>query len=413
MEKSLIGGRVPLEFLMEALVRLSVKPLFASRAVCKTFVTLTSVDASDGKFRNLTFTPEFIALHSANATQMLALQFGDSNMLNCVDPEVDVDPEFVQNVRLKPMFRMPDFISQRTFSRDQNKSLLVNSCNGLLYFVRRRAGDERSFVCNPVTKEYFLIPDVQGDDRFRDDTKTKSMWLGYNPGSNQYKVLRILSFIDIDGNFVDMSAQVLEVGPNWWKDIQNTPLGRDISWEDCPATVNGVLYWLDQSSKDIVFFDFERECFGEIALPSEYGDDQLSKIEFMSIGVLGGCVSLTLSYNVNNAPLVDVWVMKKHGDEESWSKEFIVDAVSPSGVPLYGQFRPLQVLKNGEILMLWINNDLVCYNPRNKSLRYAGFDWLHMNPRAVGFTPSLISLKDTLSVNEVSHTERPWSRPAP
>ncbi|KAL0393501.1 UNVERIFIED_CONTAM: hypothetical protein Slati_4316300 [Sesamum latifolium] len=400
MEESLIDIVTP-EFLMEALTRLPVKPLFASRCVCKTFFDLTSVGRRGETFRNLTsFKPEFIALHSANATQVLALQFGDSNMLNCVDPEVDVDPQFVQNFRLKPMFRMPDFISQRTYSRDVNKSVLVNSCNGLLYFVRRHAGDERSFVCNPVTSEYLLIRDVEWDNRFRYETKTKGMWLGYSSGSNQYKVLRILSFTDVDGNPVEMSAQALVVGSNSWKDIENTPLGRDISWDDSPTTINGVLYWLDQSSKDIVFFDFERESFGEIALPSEYGDDQLSKIEFMSIGVLGGCLSL--SFNVHDAPHVDIWVMKNLGNQESWSKKYIVDAVSPSGMPLYGQFRPLQVLRSEEILMLWIDNDLVCYNPRNKSLRYAGFHWLHMNPRAVGFTPSLISLKDTLSVNDFS-----------
>ncbi|KAL0312639.1 UNVERIFIED_CONTAM: F-box protein [Sesamum radiatum] len=399
---------IPPESLMETLARLPLKTLFASRSACKTFVNLTSVSRRGKSFRNLTsFKPEFIALHSANATQVLALQFGDSNMLNCVDPEVDVDPEFVQNVRLKPMFRMPDFISQRTYSRDQNKSLLVNSCNGLLYFVRRCAEDERSFVCNPVTSEYFLIPDVDRDTepRFLSSViETKSMWLGYSPGSDNYKVLRLFSHSY--GDPLDMGAEVLEVGSDSWKLIGKPPLSRDVSWDCCSTTLNGVLYWLDQTWKDIFFFDFEKEIFGEIALPSEYGEEQLSKIECMSIGVLGGCLSL--SFNVHDAPLVDVWVMKKHGDEESWSKEFIVDAVSPSGVPLYGQFRPLQVLKNGEILMLWINNDLVCYNPRNKSLRYAGFDHLDMNPRAVGFTPSLISLKDTLSVNEVRHSERPW-----
>ncbi|KAL0329752.1 UNVERIFIED_CONTAM: hypothetical protein Sradi_4961900 [Sesamum radiatum] len=282
MEESLIDIVTP-EFLMEALARLPVKPLFASRCICKTFFDLTSVGRRGETFRNSTsFKSKFIDLHSANATQILALQFGDSNMLNWVDPEVDVDPEFVEKFRLEPIFRMPDFISQRTFSRDENKSVLVNSCNGLLYFVRRRAGDERSFVCNPVTNEYLLICDVVWHNRFMFRTTTKSMWLGYSPGSNQYKVLRIFSFIDVDGNPVEMSAQALVVGSNSWNDIESTPLDRDVSWDDCPTTINGFLYWLDQSSKYIVFFDFDKEIFGEIALPSEYGDEQLSKIEHWS-----------------------------------------------------------------------------------------------------------------------------------
>ncbi|KAL0324331.1 UNVERIFIED_CONTAM: hypothetical protein Scaly_2400200 [Sesamum calycinum] len=407
MEESIIDI-VPPESLMESLARAPIKTFFTSRSVCKAFVNLTSVSRRGKPFCNLTsFKPEFIALHSAYATQILGLQFGDSNMLNCVDPEVDVDPQFVGNFRLKPMFRMPDFISPRTYSRDKNKSLLVNSCNGLVYFVRRRAEDERSFVCNPVTNEYLLIPDVDHDPepRFLSSVvQTKSMWLGYSPGSDQYKVLRLFSHSY--GDPLDMGAEVLVVGTDSWKLIGKPPLGREISWDCCSTTLNGVLYWLDQTCKDIFFFDFDKEIFGEIALPSEYGDELLSKIEFMSIGVLGGCLSL--SFNVHDAPHVDIWVMENLGNQESWSKKYIVDAVSPSGMPLYGQFRPLQVLRSGEILMLWTNNDLVCYNRRNKSLRYAGFHWLQTNPRAIGFTPSLISLKDALSVNEVRHTERPW-----
>ncbi|GFQ01341.1 F-box protein cpr30 [Phtheirospermum japonicum] len=120
----------------------------------------------------------------------------------------------------------------------------------------------------------------------------------------------------------------------------------------------------------------------------------------MSIGVLGGC--LCLSYNDFDAQHVDLWVMRKMcGDQGSWSKEFVVDTVRPMGRPVYGQFKPLQVLGNGEIVILWIGNDLVCYDPRTRSLRYVGFHRLRLTPKAVALTPSFVPLKETLKVDEV------------
>ncbi|KAI3468776.1 hypothetical protein Pfo_025439 [Paulownia fortunei] len=390
MEESLTD--LPQNILMEILVRLPMKSLFLSRCVCKTFLNLTTPN------------PHFIALHSSNATQTLVFQFGDvfkpSKLLRFVDPELDIDPGFVGNFRLKPIFQMPrmgssNVIHYRSNYREENKFVLVNSCNGLLYSVRRHAPDERSLVCNPVTNEYIKIPDVDVERRLR--LQTKSMWLGFSPGTNQYKVLRIYS--SSNGEPVEVGAQVLVVGSSSWRDIEASPLGSDHSWDVCSTFLNGTIYWLDQSWKDIVFFDFEREMFGDIALPPELGVEQLGNKHCMSTGVLGGC--LCLSYNDYNAQHVDIWVMKKRGSQESWSKEFSIGTVRPWGRPVYGRFKPLQVLRNGEILMLWISNDLVCYDPKTKSLRFVGFHWLRLTPKAVAFTPSFISLKDSLLIDKV------------
>ncbi|PIN22862.1 hypothetical protein CDL12_04423 [Handroanthus impetiginosus] len=387
---------LPPNVLMEILVRLPLKTLFVSRCVCKNFLGLTSLN------------PHFIGLDAANATQILMLQFGEdfkpSDLLRFIDPELDIAPEFVKKFILKPLFHIPQIRKRNVIyyrgavTDEENLCVLVNSCNGLLYLVRRHALDERSLVCNPVTNEYVVIPGV--DTRF----ETMSMWLGFSPGCNKYKVLRIVSLIN--GDPANVGAQVLVVGSNSWRDIGHTFLGREHSWDSCSTFLNGVMYWLDNSWKDIVSFDFEREMFGDIALPSELGEEQVRNKHFMSIGVLKGC--LCLSYNVHNDHHVDIWVMTKHGNQGSWRKEFIVDTARPTGRPPFGQFKPLQVLRNGQILMLWIGNDLVCYDPRNKSLRFVGFHWLNVNHRMAAFTPSFVPLKDALKVDNVrKHYKRP------
>ncbi|KAL3645390.1 hypothetical protein CASFOL_010570 [Castilleja foliolosa] len=383
---------LPPNILIEILVRLPLKAVFVIRSVCKTLLSLATPD------------PHFIDLHSSNSAQILVFQFGNaykpSHLLRLAEPELDISPRYVDNLVLKPLFQLPkmgtSFNFYRTYHQEENKFVLANSCNGLVFFVRRHAGDERSLVCNPVTNEYLIIPGI--DEKIRLDSRTKSMWLGFSPGSNQYKVLRLFTSLNVDP--VEVRAQVFVIGSDSWRDLEGVPLGSDHSWDLCSAFLSGLMYWLDQSWSGIIFFDFELEIFGDVAFPSEFTDEQLRNKHCMSIGVLGGC--LCLGYNDFDAKHVEIWMMRKVcGDQESWNKEFVFDTVRPMGQPVLGRFKPLQFLRNGEILMLWIGNDLVCYDPKMNSLRYVGFNRLRLTPKAVALTPSFVPLKETLKVDEV------------
>ncbi|CAA0820521.1 Unknown protein [Striga hermonthica] len=396
MAPSLID--LPPNIIMEILVRLPLRTLFLSRSVCKTFLTLTSPN------------PHFIDLHSSNAAQILLIQLGGalnpSHLLNVAEPELDLRSGLY--FFPKPLFQLPKMgtsvLYYRTHLREPNNFVLINSCNGLIYLVRRYARDERSLVCNPVTNEYLLIPEVDGELRLK--TETKSMWLGFSPGTNQYKVMRVSRSLN---NF-EFAAQVFVIGSDSWRSIEAVaaPLGAEHSWDLYPTFLNGLTYWLDKSWNGILFFDYEKEIFGDVELPSEFGAEQLRNEQSMSIGVLRGC--LCLSFNDFNAQRVDLWVMRKNGNRESWSKDFVVDLVRPVDKPALGRFKPLQVLRSGEIVMLWVETDVICYNPRNKSLKFVGFRWVRSMPIIdVAFTPSFVSLKDTLQVEEViSRHVRLW-----
>lgn len=389
---------LPPSVLVEILVRLPLETLLAARCACKSLLSLTSPN------------PQFTALHSSSAPPILIFQLGvsgrASRLLHWVEPELDATR------RLKPMFLLPRFqrsnmIMYRSNCRYENQIVLTNSCNGLLYLVNRNPEDERSIVCNPVTNEYFVIRDIGKGIRVQSRGETLGMWLGFDPSIHRYKVLRVHCSID-DPSVV--GAQVLLIGCDSWRDIQGTPPTSGLSWNACNAMLNGVIYWLDDAG--VILFDFEKERFGDVALPQEHREERKPMTSKLSIGFLGGC--LYLCYYDWYASRLDLWIMKRDVNQLGlWSKEFVVDIVR--GLPhlsVYGQFqfiRPLQVLKNGDILLLMMGNDLVRLNPRTKSLRFSGFHQLNgRRAEALSLNPSLASLKDILKVDKViSHYERP------
>ncbi|KAL6556761.1 hypothetical protein OROHE_006637 [Orobanche hederae] len=384
---------LPPATLVEILVRLPLKTLFRSSSVCKFFLSLTLPN------------PHFIDLHSTNAAPVLAFQFGGlygytpSSVLRLAEPEVDIAPAFGQKFDPKPLLELPN-----NYWED-NDFGLVNSCNGLIYLARRSFHDEHSLVCNLITNEYVIIPDVDKESRL--DSRTECTWLGFSPGSNQYKVLRI--FTSLNSEPAKIAAQVFVIGSNShsWRGIDSAPLGSDHWWNLRWTFFNGIMYWFEFRWVAIVFFDFEREMFGEIALPPGPGEEGWLNTHLMDIGVIGGCLSMT--FDDIHAWHVDVWVMtRKCGNQESWSKEFVIDTagVDPRGGYVYGQFKPLQVLRNGEMLMLWVGQGFVCYDPRSKSLRFVGVDGMRLTTYVVAFTPSFIPLRDTFKVDKVLKMKR-------
>ncbi|KAG6389163.1 hypothetical protein SASPL_150622 [Salvia splendens] len=54
---------------------------------------------------------------------------------------------------------------------------------------------------------------------------------------------------------------------------------------------------------------------------------------------------------------IEIWVMKEYGDEKSWTKEF---SILKENTPLWDgleQLNPIDVLKNGDMLLSWRQGD--------------------------------------------------------
>ncbi|KAL0331302.1 UNVERIFIED_CONTAM: F-box protein [Sesamum angustifolium] len=330
---------LPPDILAEIFSRLPIKTLFACRSVCKTFLNLT--------FSN----PPVNFLRSSDTAQNLIIQFGDlhkpATSIHLVDSELDTSFVSGERVFLKPMFQIPKYPVMyskkcRLHAGDENKFVLVNSCNGLLYFAERGVC-ERSFVCNP-TVEYVTLLEI-------------------NEQNNERQLMM--------GSWQEFWAQVHVIGSDSWRYLEDKPLSEYLSWDTCSVFLNGTVNWLckyPELSKFIIFFDFQKEKFGEILPPPSFGIDQRLSKQSMSIGVLGGYLCVT-----DDTPHFDIWVMKEYGCQKSWTKEYIIDTTIPTGEPLRGPFRPLYMLRDGKILMIWLERALVCYDPKNKRFRFFEF----------------------------------------
>ncbi|KAK6158156.1 hypothetical protein DH2020_005470 [Rehmannia glutinosa] len=388
---------LPPNILSEILSRLPIKSLFVCRSVCKTFLNLTSSN------------PHFNSLHFSNTAQNLIIQFGSSylptRLVHLVDSELDTAFGFRLkiNVKEKAMFQIPKFPAKyfkkyRLYIGDENNFVLVNSCNGLLYFAERSVC-ERSFICNPITNEYVTLLEYDVEKNL-----TMGLWFGFSPKENLYKVLRIFATVSgkpsQDGFKMEYWAQVHVVGSSSWRDIEDRPLSEYLSWDKWSVFLNGTVCWLckyPETSKFIVFFDFHEEKFGEIAPSLDFGLEQQMNKHGMSIGVLGGYLCLG-----DDTRDFDIWVMKKFGSQDSWTKEFVVDTSIHMDKPLEGPFRPLQILSNGKILMIWADRVLVTYDPKTKGFGYLEFDGVESLGKVVLYTPSFVPLKDALMVDNLT-----------
>ncbi|KAL3645393.1 hypothetical protein CASFOL_010573 [Castilleja foliolosa] len=390
-------SELPSDILSDILSRLPIKTLFVCKSVCKAFLDVT------------TSNPHFNSLHATYATQCLAIQFEYYSMtsIHLVDSELDTSFNVGENVELKTMFQIPRFPTRHCknygpFVGDENRFILMNSCNGLLFFAENSLR-QRFFVCNPITREYVTLPE------FNRHHSTLGYWFGFSPEENLYKVLRIFGTANVNrgmpraiGFSPEKRAQVYTVGSSSWRLLEEKPHpDYDISLKSSSAILNGTVCWLsgisgyNQMLRFIEYFDFHTEKFGKFPAPVGFRNNHMRQRR--SIGVLGGCLCVT-----DDSRHFYIWVMKEFGCRESWTKLFSIDMESIMGRYIQSRLRPLQILGDGKILMIRDYNVLVKFDPKTKDFRFLEINSASSPSKVVVYTPTLVPLKDILMVDNLT-----------
>ncbi|KAL6573348.1 hypothetical protein OROHE_001807 [Orobanche hederae] len=214
-----------------------------------------------------------------------------------------------------------------------------NSCCGLFYFNSFNCDvdveDVNAVIVNLTTKQLKLIPSPISPDTYLSDNG-----LGYDPETDDYKVVRI--------SFGGGTADVYSLKSDSWKVIPGPGNGEMSS--KCGIYLEGRSYWRrfeltpDETDIDdfILAFDFSRETFSRIPfppslnapvspLPERPGIDLDIKLRIFDCNGFLGAVGFKMIYDYKprDAKHFELWVYKGG----SWERFFSV-ILFDVGVPL-------------------------------------------------------------------------------
>lgn len=272
----------------------------------------------------------------------------------------------------------------------------MNSCNGFLCLSEPIFNDP-VVVCNPVTGEFMHLPQVSEHENQK---VTIHCGLGFSPKTNRYKVVRI--FDQGTAHPIRMT-EVHTLGTSSWKIIGSSPSSacKQLAF---PTYVEGALYWFYHDSLDhgILSFDLDNEKFQSVPpLPFQREKYFNYNMNYVSMGVLGGCLCLCDSYDL----CIKVWVMESFGAQKSWSKKISIDTDCSGNGERWpsGLYKPMKYLKDGGLLMFNCRtNSLIYYHPVDFTFMYLKLRGIKSKFEAITHVPSFISLKDILVGDDVA-----------
>jgi F-box interacting protein len=304
--------------------------------------------------------------------------------------------------------------------REVPKFGIVNSCNGLPF-------NNPACVWNPITGEYILIPKPERNPDTNNyimdqEEKGESYYkefvvsgFGFSQKDNQYRVMRAFGLVE-EGDIYSIIVQVWTLGSKKWQTLGVLDRWREIGLKVTSSRqailpiearyrqsfcvyMNGAVHWLATRSCMIYIcsFNFDQEKIIEISPPDSFNETDVDNhsIRKMRLGVLHDCLYVGDTSCYAN---FELWVLKDYNDDNfSWTKEVVINNLSLNIRPR-GLYRPIKYLDNGDLLMFHPSNALVCYNPKEKSIRYFKMHEADLEFEMIPHIPSLIPMKDVINM---------------
>ncbi|XP_026420584.1 putative F-box protein At1g19160 [Papaver somniferum] len=378
---------LPDDITLEILTRLPAESVLESKLVCKNWRSLVSHHPLFSRMHlqyvnhpsdpgNLGFLVRDHDFDDLDQVQGLTLWYLDYN----------------DKLESKPVQRITRF----NFTPPPRHFWVVGSVHGLICLGRGPS----FLICNPITREYVLLPEIKRDQDEGIDIDFSCMsGFCYVSSTNEYKVIRI----DADMNPSIVHIYTLGSGNGWRK------LGNNFSSEWCHFHWNdAALYWLDDELKMIGTFDFVEEKFGEFISPPPLPPD--SEWFCCHLGVLDGSLYFIGNVDLIEDDIHDSWLFKpknndnamKKGDGHralGWSQEFKVEKT-----------RLLEVAKScGAFNLYWYH--LSSYNIKASTSKML-VDFKQRNCKLIPHKNTLVSLKefgelDTKTMETVERHKEP------
>ncbi|XP_057784813.1 F-box/kelch-repeat protein At3g23880-like [Salvia miltiorrhiza] len=364
---------LPPEIITEIFLRLPAVSIPISKCVCKRWLHLLESDA-------------FVKSHFARSAPALVV-LGISNQLKVLELEGELD--------LDPLikYHFPKY----------HRGRIQSSVNGFLVIrihvdVDPMVHVDMLCVCNPITREVIKL-DLPTDPQLSPPEIVSAFGFGASKISGRYKAVCIKNKPYDD----KLDCHVYTLGTGSWRRLEGIPYNYH---DGSGAFVNGNLHWIATIGEDsswISCFDLETECFSFFKTPP-YHAQGLPFIRGTSIFALSGCLWFCKEASDHRYEIegeLTIWIMKKYGVDESWSKEYVIPLVD--GMRLYypciRYVEPIKVFENGDLLMLemvYFYGQLFYYSNKTKTTqRIVLFGAREASDRVdCGiFTPTLVSLK--------------------
>ncbi|KDP32917.1 hypothetical protein JCGZ_13698 [Jatropha curcas] len=367
-------SNLPWDMLAEILCRLPAKKLLCFRCVSKLWRALI-----DG--------PNFINLHlkhSLATSSNLHIIVKNSELCS-------VDFDLLDNLK---QLEHPLMCYNHSIK-------ILGSCNGLLCICN--VVDDIA-LWNPSIRKYHVLPYLSIElNRYFGTCSCRVcvFGLGYDQNKDDFKVVRIAQFTGVDKKSIESEVKVYSLRRNSWRRIGDMPYF--VLYPGANGMfVSGALHWLVSQSPEsnvadvIVALDLGVEDYREVPQPEGMG-----KNFKMDMGILHGCLCLLGNFQGQNT---DVWVMKKYGVKESWTKSFSISQHEVIGS--LRPFKPLAYSRSGNaVLMEHDNINLFWYDPSKKEAENVLIQNMPITFETELYVGSLVPINANRFLQESAHEE--------
>uniref|UniRef100_A0A5B7BZG2 F-box domain-containing protein n=1 Tax=Davidia involucrata TaxID=16924 RepID=A0A5B7BZG2_DAVIN len=361
MNGTMSSKDLPIEIVIDILLRLPVNALIRFRSVCKSW-------------RSIISSPNFITTHFNNNNSVCS---GSSLLYTVVSSQIQI---FDNNTF--------DKISEVELPSDCQNDYrrIVGSCNGLLCIEILSYQCSHPFkyalyLWNPSIRKLKTLPNSCFSYQCLDEKTSVELGLGFDCHTNDFKVIRIL-------HLYEPVVEVYTLSKNSWRKIE--VIAPWIFTAESPVFLNECLHWRaiypgEVWREFILTFNIHEEVFGELMLPDYEDGDATVKVykESLALFVWG---------NLDDDEGPDccyIWMMREYGVAESWVKLFTI-------VP-EGRFWSFGF--DNEIILKTKDKNLVAYNFENLNFKKIGIR-IPEDGDLFTFTESLVLLEGENEVLE-------------
>ncbi|WZZ80000.1 hypothetical protein YC2023_100572 [Brassica napus] len=230
------------------------------------------------------------------------------------------------------------FVVDHSQNDTQMGGYILQNLGGFMFYVYWK----KPRIHNPATGQFITLPFSKSKHMVvpPGGEKNVAYFFGYDPISNKYKVISLVS-VFLEETRVVISSEnrvlVLKHGRGSWRKAALTPT------DFCPhvpskggISIDGVIYylaWLDLYRLVVVSFDIRSEEFNMIHVPKL--DESILKDD-LTLLECGGKATLFDQINLRDKGVLALWTVEDVGSEK-WSCKSLV--LKPSQLPLVNSFK--------------------------------------------------------------------------